>query len=52
MTDLMYVMSKLVDNHGKILIPEIYNDVAALTDEERALYECIDYDIVSGCECS
>lgn len=35
----------LVDNKGKIVIPGIYDDVAKLTDEERKLYEKIEFDM-------
>jgi Cys-Gly metallodipeptidase DUG1 len=31
MTDLVHIMSKLVDPDGKILIPGIMDDVAPLT---------------------
>jgi hypothetical protein len=44
MTDLFYLMNNLVDQHGKILIPGIYDDVLPVTDEERALYKDIDFD--------
>uniref|UniRef100_A0A8B9GT09 Cytosolic non-specific dipeptidase n=1 Tax=Astyanax mexicanus TaxID=7994 RepID=A0A8B9GT09_ASTMX len=46
MTDLIALMGSLVDKKGKILVPEIYGDVAPLTDEERKLYEKIDFDLV------
>ncbi|KAK6329772.1 Cys-Gly metallodipeptidase [Orbilia brochopaga] len=45
MTDLTNLMSSLVDNKGKILIDGIYDQVAPLTDRERALYENIDFEI-------
>ena len=35
MTDLIYVMSKLVTPDGKILIPGINELVAPLTDKEK-----------------
>ncbi|KAF2675366.1 CNDP dipeptidase [Microthyrium microscopicum] len=38
MTDLVRVMSTLVDSSGKILIPGIAELVAPLTDEEKSLY--------------
>jgi hypothetical protein len=37
MTGLFYLMNNLVDQHGKILIPGIYDDVLPVTEEERAL---------------
>ncbi|KAJ3086133.1 Cys-Gly metallodipeptidase, partial [Quaeritorhiza haematococci] len=43
MTDLVYVMSKLVSPDGKILVPGIYNDVAPLTDDEKKLYATLDF---------
>ncbi|XP_022524268.1 cytosolic non-specific dipeptidase [Astyanax mexicanus] len=46
MTDLIALMGSLVDKKGKILVPEIYGDVAPLTDEEKKLYEKIDFDLV------
>lgn len=47
MNDLMWIMSRLTDLDGKILIDEIYDLVAPVTPEEEALYENIDFDIVS-----
>jgi len=43
MTDLINVMSKLVDNQGKILIPGINEMVAPVTEEEKKLYGPIAY---------
>ena len=45
MTDLVYLMSSLVDNKGRILVPNIMDDVVPLTEEEEALYEDIDFDM-------
>lgn len=45
MTDLVLLLSKLVDNKGKILIPGVNELVAPLTDEEKARYENIDYGV-------
>ena len=45
MTDLVYLMSSLVDNKGQILIPNIMDDVVPLTEEEEALYHDIDFDL-------
>ncbi|XP_043572781.1 cytosolic non-specific dipeptidase-like [Chiloscyllium plagiosum] len=50
MTDLIYVLSKLVDKKGKILIPGIDELVAPLTEEEKALYEKIDFDVEEYCK--
>ena len=43
MTDLINVMSTLVDNKGKILIPGIYDQVRPITPEEEALYAGISF---------
>ncbi|CAF0885434.1 unnamed protein product [Brachionus calyciflorus] len=43
MVDLMAILNELVDIKGKILIPGIYDRVSAITDEERKLYEKIDF---------
>ena len=44
MTDLIQLMSRLVAVDGKILVPGIYHDVKAITDEERAAYSDLDFD--------
>ena len=36
----------LVDTKGKILVPGMYEEVANVTDEEKKLYEKIDFDMV------
>lgn len=43
MTDLINVMATLVDTKGKILIPGIYDTVAPVTPEEKALYPKIEF---------
>jgi Cys-Gly metallodipeptidase DUG1 len=43
MTDLVHIMSKLVDSKGKILIPGINEMVAPMTEEEKKLYGPIAY---------
>lgn len=43
MTDLVRVLGRLVDTHGKILIPGIQEMVADLTDDEKALYGDISF---------
>lgn len=45
MTDLVHLMSSLVDPSGKILIDGIMDDVAPVTEEELQLYETIDFDM-------
>lgn len=47
MADLIALLDTLVDNKGRILIPGIYDSVAKLTEEEKKLYEPIDFDPVS-----
>lgn len=47
MADLIALLDTLVDNKGRILIPGIYDSVAKLTEEEKKLYEPIDFDLVS-----
>ena len=46
MTDLFNLMSKLTDAKGNILIPGISDLVAPLTEEEKKLYDNIDFDPV------
>ena len=43
MTDLIKLMSKLVDNRGTILIPGILDDVVPMTNEEEKIYHAIDF---------
>lgn len=45
MTDLVKVMSQLVDSNGKILIPGVSEMVAPLTDREDKLYDEIDFSV-------
>ena len=46
MSDLIYLLGQLVDVKGKILVPGINDNVAPLTDGERATYKDIDFDKV------
>ncbi|XP_078254777.1 cytosolic non-specific dipeptidase [Rhinoraja longicauda] len=50
MTDLIYLLGKLVDRKGKILIPGIDKSVAPVTEEEKKLYDKIDFDIEEYCK--
>jgi acetylornithine deacetylase/succinyl-diaminopimelate desuccinylase-like protein len=43
MTDLVRVMSTLVDSNGNILVEGIMDDVKAVTSEEDALYDDIEF---------
>lgn len=45
MADLVYLFNTLVDKDGKILIDNIYKEVAVLTPEERKLYEKVHFDV-------
>ena len=45
MTDLIQVMARLVDSHGRMLIPGIYADVEGLHAEEEYAY-ILDFPIV------
>ncbi|KAM7037172.1 beta-Ala-His dipeptidase isoform 1-T1 [Passerculus sandwichensis] len=43
--DLIALLDSLVDSTGHIQIPGIYDNVAALTEEERKLFESIEFDL-------
>ena len=45
MTDMVWLLSQLSDEEGKILIPGLMDDVLPLTKQEESLYENIDFDI-------
>jgi Cys-Gly metallodipeptidase DUG1 len=45
MTDLITLMSKLVDVKGNILIPGVDEMVVSAQEDERAIYERLDYSI-------
>ena len=47
MTDLVALMSQLVDSNGRILIPGMYDDVAPMFPNENEMYEKITFDIES-----
>lgn len=47
---IYFITGSLVDKKGKILVPGIYNDVAPLTEEEKKLYEKIDFDLEEYCK--
>ncbi|KAF3833979.1 hypothetical protein F7725_025183 [Dissostichus mawsoni] len=50
MTDLIALMGSLLDNKGKILVPGMNDDVAPLLDEEKKLYEKIEFDLDEYCK--
>ena len=45
MTDLFSIMSKLVDQKGRIMIPGIYDQVAKLTEEEKNRLNAVDFNL-------
>ncbi|XP_064480738.1 cytosolic non-specific dipeptidase-like [Ornithodoros turicata] len=45
LSDLVYILDNLTDSCGQILIPGIMDDVAPVTDKERALYADLDFDM-------
>lgn len=45
MTDLVYLMSRLVAPDGKILVPGIMDQVAPLTEEEKARYKGLEFNL-------
>mmetsp|Transcript_99085 Transcript_99085/g.285900 ORF Transcript_99085/g.285900 Transcript_99085/m.285900 type:complete len:508 (-) Transcript_99085:1622-3145(-) len=45
MTDLVKLMSTLVDTKGKILVEGVMDSVKPVTPEETALYDTIDFDV-------
>ncbi|KAF9919933.1 hypothetical protein FBU30_010355 [Linnemannia zychae] len=47
MTDLVYILSKLVDPMGQIRIPGIMDDVAPLTAAEEATYPNLDFSLAT-----
>lgn len=48
MNDLVWILGQLAAVDGKILIDGISNQVAPLKEEERVLYETIDFSMVLG----
>lgn len=45
MSDLIYLLNTLVDKDGRILITDLYKDVAPERDNEHELYENISFDV-------
>ncbi|EAU84106.1 hypothetical protein CC1G_06968 [Coprinopsis cinerea okayama7 len=45
MTDLIHLMSKLVDTQGNIMIPGVDEMVPPADEQERAIYQSLDYSI-------
>lgn len=43
MADLVYLLNTLLDKNGKILVTGINDDVAPLIENERQIYEKIDF---------
>ena len=47
MIDLVNILGSLVDTHGNIKIAGIHDTVKALSEEEKALYRTIQFDVAS-----
>jgi acetylornithine deacetylase/succinyl-diaminopimelate desuccinylase-like protein len=45
MTDLIYILSKLISLDGKILVEGVYDSVKPLTPEEEELYNKIEFNV-------
>jgi len=45
MADLIYLLNSLTNVEGDILVPDFLKDVPALTEEEKKLYETVDFDV-------
>lgn len=45
MNDLVYLLGTLADKEGKILIPNLYKEVAPLLPNEQEMYDAIDFDV-------
>ena len=45
MTDLTYLMTRLIDLDGKILIDGFYDNVKPITDDEQKLYNNIEFNL-------
>lgn len=43
MTDLLHILSRLIDQTGKIIIPGIHDEVLPLTDKEAQLYDSLNF---------
>lgn len=46
MSNLVWVMSQLTDVDGSIMVGSIMDLVAPVTEEEKKLYETLDFDMV------
>lgn len=44
MADVVYMLNTLVDKDGKILVTDMYKDVAPIFDGEKEMYEKIAFD--------
>ncbi|GLH14508.1 hypothetical protein R5R35_006558 [Gryllus longicercus] len=47
--DLIYLLNSLVGKNGDILIKGLLDDVAPVTEEEKALYKNIEFDVSEYC---
>lgn len=46
MPDLIYLLNTLVSKDGEILIDGLMKDVQPVTDEEKGLYNSIEFDLM------
>lgn len=44
MADVVYLLNSLVDKDGKIIITNLYKEVAPIFDGEKEMYENIEFD--------
>lgn len=45
MTDLVWLLNQLVDQHGRIQVPNLYKEVLPLRENEHEIYEAISFDV-------
>lgn len=45
MTDLVQLMSSLIDSSGKILVDGVFDDVREVTVDEEKLYDDIEFNL-------
>ncbi|XP_055603022.1 cytosolic non-specific dipeptidase [Uranotaenia lowii] len=45
MNDLVYLLGTLADKNGKILVTNVYKEVAPLLPNEQAIYDAIDFSV-------
>eukprot|EP00009_Paramoeba_aestuarina_P017299 CAMPEP_0201542488 /NCGR_PEP_ID=MMETSP0161_2-20130828/72067_1 /ASSEMBLY_ACC=CAM_ASM_000251 /TAXON_ID=180227 /ORGANISM="Neoparamoeba aestuarina, Strain SoJaBio B1-5/56/2" /LENGTH=287 /DNA_ID=CAMNT_0047950149 /DNA_START=459 /DNA_END=1319 /DNA_ORIENTATION=- len=45
LVDLIHLLSGLVQGDGKVLVPDFYDDVEGVTDDEKEIYEKVGFDV-------